>query len=364
MKDSAHSAAVTDLRRPGDDERVGPVAPAIVTAAIPPGDANLGLTADEELMKSLSVKDCASSVTFTPSGEQFAIAHGGQRAVIVEVGGGIRCYDVDGRPVLDPYPEHALCDGGHGTPLIPWPNRLGDGRYRFDGSDHQLSLTEPKLGNAIHGLLRWQPWRWLEHQPERVAVGARLYPQPGYPFALDVRIEYELGDDGLVVRTAAANFGERACPFGSGQHPYLSPGRGTVDECVLEFEAATQLLTDERQLPVGRESVRGGALDFASARQIGDLQIDAAFSDLARDDSGRATVRLTGPDGATVELWADSSYSVIQLFTGDTLAPERRRLGLAAEPMTCPPNAFQTGEGLLRLEPGDAVTSVWGVRLH
>jgi aldose 1-epimerase len=303
-------------------------------------------------------------MTFTPSGEQFAIARGGQRAVIVEVGGGVRCYDVDGRPVLDPYAEHAMSDGGHGAPLIPWPNRLADGRYSFDGRDQQLPLTEPKLGNAIHGLVRWTPWRRLEHEPERVSVGTRIYPQTGYPFALDVRIEYSLDEAGLLVRTSATNFGEQACPFGSGQHPYLSPGTGTVDDCVLQFEAATQLVTDERQLPVGREPVGGGAFDFASGRPIGALEIDTAFTDLARDESGRATVSLTGADGATVELWADSSYPVIQLYTGDTLAPERRRLGLAAEPMTCPPNAFRSGDGLIRLEPGETVASEWGVRLR
>jgi aldose 1-epimerase len=303
-------------------------------------------------------------MTFTPSGEQFEIAHAAQRAVIVEVGGGIRCYDVDGRPVLDPYPVDAMCDGGHGAPLIPWPNRLGDGRYEFDGSTYQLELTEPKLGNAIHGLLRWRPWRCLERGPDRVAVGTRLYPQSGYPFGLEVRIDYSLSDDGLLVRTSATNIGDRACPFGSGQHPYLSPGAGFVDECVLQFAAGERLLTDERQLPVGREPVRGTEWDFAGGRPIGDQLIDTAFTDLGRDSEGRATVRLTGTDGATAELWADSGYSVIQLFTGDTLAPERRRLGLAAEPMTCPANAFQTGEGLRRVEPGETVANTWGVRLR
>jgi aldose 1-epimerase len=332
---------------------------------IAPGIGNRDVTTDEELPKSRDVGDCAPPVTFTPSGEQFAIVHPpDQRAVIVEVGGGIRCYDVAGRPVLDPYSVDAMSDGGHGAPLIPWPNRLADGRYEFDGGSHQLPLTEPKLGNAIHGLLRWRPWRCLERGSDRVTVGTRVYPQTGYPFALEVQIDYSLSDDGLVVRTSATNIGDRACPFGSGQHPYLSPGTGTLDPCVLEFSAGTRLITDERQLPVGREPVSGTEWDFAGGRALGDLVIDTAFTDLARDSEDRATVRLTGTDGATVELWADSSYSVIQLFTGDTLAPDRRRLGLAAEPMTCPANAFQTGEGLLRVEPGETVASTWGVRLR
>ena len=58
-----------------------------------------------------------------------------QRATLVEVGGAIREYHMDGRPVIEPF---RVADGAHGAPLVPWPNRLGGGRYRFDGRDHQL----------------------------------------------------------------------------------------------------------------------------------------------------------------------------------------------------------------------------------
>jgi aldose 1-epimerase len=299
-----------------------------------------------------------------PSGEQFAIACGEQRAIVVEVGGGVRSYDVGSRPVLDPYPAHAICDGAHGAPLIPWPNRLAGGRYRFEGLDHQLALTEPEQGNAIHGLLRWRPWRALEHEGHRVVVGTRLYPTPGYPFALEVTVAYELGDTGLLVQTSATNVGEQACPYGSGQHPYLSPGSGTLDDCLLALDARTRIVTDEREVPTSVAPVDGTVLDFRRPTRIGGLEIDTGFTDLARDADGRATVRLSAPDGAAVELWADDTYSVIQLYTGDTLAPGRRRLGLAAEPMTCPPNAFQSGEGVVRLEPGDSLLSSWGVGLR
>src|SRR5436189_463564 len=116
-----------------------------------------------------------------PSGVQFEIAYGEQRATIVEVGGGVRAYEVGGRSVLDPYPIEAMCDGAHGAPLIPWPNRLADGRYRFDGVDHQVALTEPEKRNAIHGLLRWRPWRAAERERSRVAMQATLHPMQGYP---------------------------------------------------------------------------------------------------------------------------------------------------------------------------------------
>jgi aldose 1-epimerase len=303
-------------------------------------------------------------LTLVPSGEQFEIARGPQRATIVEVGGGIRSYEVDSRPVLDPYDLHEMCDGAHGEPLVPWPNRLADGQYRFDGNEYQLALTEPAQRNAIHGLLRWWLWRAREHEPDRVVIGTRLYPLQGYPFALDVAIAYELTDAGLRVHTSVTNIGDRACPFGSGHHPYLSPGTGRLDDCELRFDAQTRILTDERQIPAGDEPVAGTPVDFKAGRRIGVLEIDDAFTGLGRDDAGRATVTLTGPDGAAVELWADRSYEVIQLYTGHTLAPGRRRLGLAAEPMTCPANAFQNGDRVVRIEPGETVASVWGVGLR
>jgi aldose 1-epimerase len=300
-----------------------------------------------------------------PSGEQFEIAHGEQRATVVEVGGGVREYSVAGRPVLEPYAREAMCDGAHGAVLIPWPNRLADGRYHFDGVDHRLALSEPDRRNAIHGLLRWQSWRALEREPDRVVMGIGLHPTPGYPFALDVRIAYQLDDAGLTVATQATNVGEHACPYGAGQHPYLSPGDGSIDDCTLLVAAATRIVTDpERQIPSGSEPVAGTPFDFHAGKRLGDLRIDCAFTDLARDEDGRALARLSAPDGGSVELWVDESYTVLEIYTGDTLSPPRRRHGLAVEPMTCWPNAFQNGHGLVALEPGRSLSARWGVALR
>ncbi|HTA14910.1 MAG TPA: aldose 1-epimerase family protein [Solirubrobacteraceae bacterium] len=303
-------------------------------------------------------------MTLAPSGEQFEIVRGEQRAVIVEVGGGVRAYSVAARPVLQSYPIEEICDGAHGAPLIPWPNRLADGRYRFDGVDHELALSEPAKRNAIHGLLRWRPWQASEREPSRVVMSTRLHPQPGYPFALEVSVAYELGEEGLTVMTDAVNIGERACPYGAGQHPYISPGEGLLDDCLLELPARTRVLTDdERQLPTGREAVEHGELDFRKPRRLGDIRIDSAFTDLTRDAAGRALSRLSRPDGSCVELWVDEHHPFIEVFTGDTLAPSRARRGLAIEPMTCAPNAFQSGDGLIRLEAGQSSRTVWGVRV-
>lgn len=300
-----------------------------------------------------------------PSGEQFELVSGEQRATIVEVGGGIRSYDWGDRPVLHPYDLDAMCDGAHGAPLVPWPNRLADGHYRFDGVDHQIALTEPEKHNAIHGFLLWRSWHAVGRSQGRIVMATRLHPLQGYPFALDVRVEYALDDGGLTVRTTTTNIGDRTCPYGCGQHPYLSPGTGLVDDCTLELAAATRVCTDEqRQLPTGTEPVDGTPFDFRTGRKLGNQAVDFAFTDLTRDDDGRAWVRLTGPDGRTAELWVDATYPLVEIFTADDLAPDRRRRGLGTEPMTCPPNAFATGDRVLALEPGEAVTTAWGARLR
>ena len=299
-----------------------------------------------------------------PSGEQFEISAGEQKATIVEVGGGIRTYEAGGRPVLESYPVDEICDGAHGAQLVPWPNRLAGGRYEFDGRKLQVSLTEPEKNNAIHGFLLWRPWQASEVEADRVVLGTRIHPSPGYPFRLDVSVEYSISGEGLSVATTVSNTGDHVLPYGHGQHPYLSPGEGLIDDCELQLAGRVRVDTDTgRQLPTGTEPVGSTPFDFLEPRRLGSLAIDFAFTDLVRDDSGRAWTRLKGPDGATAEIWVDESYPYVETYTGDTLAEARARRGLGTEPMTCAPDAFNSGEGLLRIEPGESFTSTWGARL-
>ncbi|MFP5346467.1 MAG: aldose 1-epimerase family protein [Actinomycetes bacterium] len=299
-----------------------------------------------------------------PSGTQFELTRGDQRAVVVEVGGGVRRYEVGDREVLHPYDRDAMCDGAHGAPLIPWPNRLADGRYSFDGNDYQVALTEPEKHNAIHGFLRWRSWQASEQSGDQVVMTTTLYPLTGYLFALHVDIEYALSDAGLTVRTTTTNVGDAAAPYACGQHPYLSPGSGILDPCTLRLDAATRIDTDdERQLPTGTEPVEGTAYDFRKPREIGDLAIDYAFKDLTRDGDGRAWARLTGTDGRTCGLWVDESYPYLEIYTADTLSEQRRRTGLGCEPMTGPPNALGSGTDVVRLDPGQTHVTTWGACL-
>jgi aldose 1-epimerase len=297
-----------------------------------------------------------------PSGEQHEIRHGAQHAVVVEVGGGLRIYEQAGMSLLDGYEGHEMCGGGRGQPLIPWPNRVRDGRYEFAGVGHQLDLTEPAAHNAIHGLVRWANWRVAERAPDRVLIEHLLHPQPGWPTALHVQIEYSLGADGLAVTTRATNVGDQPCPYGAGQHPYLTLGAESIDSLVVRAPGHTFLESDQRGIPTGRREVRGTQFDYTRPRKLGADKLDTGYTDLEGDPDGRSRVRIETTDGSrAATLWMDAAYGYLMLFTGDTLPAAERRRGLAVEPMTCAPNALQSGEGIVVLERGDSHTASWGI---
>jgi aldose 1-epimerase len=233
--------------------------------------------------------------------------------------------------------------------------------YEFGGGWHQLPLNEPESRNAIHGLVRWVAWSVSAGEADRVVMEHTLHPQPGYPFSLALGIEYSLSDAGLRVTTTATNVGREACPYGSGAHPYLTVGTNTVDTAVLRAPGRTILQADERGLPMSTERVESTEYDFLSAKPIAATEIDNTFTDLDRGDDGLARVELRHPDGkAKVSLWLDETYPYLTLFTGDT-QPSVERRSLAVEPITCPPNAFRTGDSVLVLEPGESTASTWGI---
>jgi aldose 1-epimerase len=290
------------------------------------------------------------------------IRHGDREAAVVEVGGALRRFTVGGVDVLDGYDIDDRCTGARGQTLLPWPNRLRDGAYSFGGDEQQLPLSEPGKHNAIHGLIRWTNFDVAELGDDSVTMVHVLHPQPGYPFMLDVRIAYRLGPEGLTVTTTAANLGGGPAPYGTGAHPYLRLPMPAVNGATLQAPGAVRLVTDDRGIPVDTTPVDGTSDDFRTPQRIGDAQLDTGFTSLVRDSEGRAWVRLSDDEGNEVALWCDDRHPFLMLFTGDSLPqPSRRRTGLGVEPMTCAPNAFQSGDGLVTLQPGERHTSTWGI---
>jgi aldose 1-epimerase len=298
-----------------------------------------------------------------PSGAQVELCYADQQATVVEVGGGLRSYEVAGRAVLDGYDRWAMCTGGRGQLLMPWPNRLADGRYEFDGGVQQLALTEPVEHHAIHGLTRWASWQLTQTDAASAVAEYLLRPQPGYPFTLRCAATYQLGPDGLAVEMRVTNVDGRPVPCGLGAHPYLLVGGAGVDAARLQVPGRTRLVTDDRGIPVGREDVAGTRYDFREPRPVADLVIDTAYTDLIRDPDGFVRVGVGMPDGPLVVLWADGSWPYVQVFTGDTLAPAERRRSLAVEPMTCPPDAFNRAGERPLLGPAETLIGRWGIQV-
>ena len=297
------------------------------------------------------------------SGSQFEISFGEYRATIASVGASLRSLSHAGRDLIVPFEADELRPKSRGVTLAPWPNRIDGGRYTFAGVDYELPLTEPRRGNALHGLACWLDYQEIEHEESFVTLAAEIVPQEGYPFRLLMRVRFELGENGLATTVTASNIGSDAAPYGTAPHPYLVAGEGRVDDWSLELPATEVLtVTEDRLIPIEVVDVVGhaeGAFDFRINRAIGDVFIDHAFTSLIADDSGRAVVRVTTVDGSGVEMsWGDE-LPWVQLHTADLPDAEISRLGLAVEPMTCPPDAFNSGVDLIVIEPGASSTASW-----
>jgi aldose 1-epimerase len=297
----------------------------------------------------------------TLSGNQYEISAGPYEAIVTEQGGTLRTLVHDGRPLILSHEADEPVPAAAGQLLAPWPNRIDHGRYSFGGESHSLPINEGDLDNAIHGLVRFESWAAAEHEPHRVRLTHRLLGHSGYPFRLDLTVEYTLdAAGGLTVRQSAHNAGSRVAPYGHGAHPYLTLGR-PLDECELLVTAGRYLEIDERAVPE-RETreVTGTPYDFRTPRRIGDTAINNPYTALDHDDDGRAWVRLR--DGErSVALWAGEGHPWLEIYTRDEVTDETRRTGLGAEPMTCPPNSFVTGTDLIALKPGEDTTGLWGI---
>jgi aldose 1-epimerase len=194
-----------------------------------------------------------------------------------------------------------------------------------------------------------------------VAFELFLRPRPGYPFPLRLEVAYELTGEGLEVVLAAENVGDAAAPFGTGLHPYFAASAGRVDRDRLQLPAGFRLAVDDALIPTGeRLPVVGTAYDFRAPRAIGALALDDCFTDLERDGDGLARIRLTG-ERREITVWMDNAFGHVQLFTGDGLPEPERRRSVAIEPMTCAPDAFNSGDGLIVLAPGERVRARFGM---
>jgi len=294
---------------------------------------------------------------------QYLLRHGAAEVVIAEVGATLRSYrdgDVD---VVSPFSLGEFAPSASGQVLAPWPNRLAGGTYSFAGKEITAPLDDRRHGAAIHGLVRWRPWSVVAAAQNRVTLELMVHATPAYPFSVIMEVDYHLSRHGLQVTSSATNVGEEACPFGMGFHPYLAVGV-SVDAAELHLPATSTLEVNKALIPTGNTvEVEGTNRDFRSPSPIGVTKLDTTYTNLIRESDGRCVVTLHDRwRGRSTAVWMDEQFTCVQVFTGDTIHDEqRRRKAVAIEPMTCPPNAFNSGEELIVLEPGHFWSGQWGI---
>lgn len=308
-------------------------------------------------------------------------------AVISPIGASLVRFSVGDRPVVVPM------NAFDGAVLAPWPNRIDGGRFDFAGASHQLPITEPELGNALHGLVADVEWSVVERTESTVSLEYTLEATEGYPFEFALQVDFELTEAELRMRARALNTGSGPAPFGFGFHPWVSAGASAedaggpehdclVDEAQLVIPAAHWYETNERLIPTAVRPFDDGTAvpadhvsddsacmvckDFRALRLIGGTVLDDAFGQPRRGDDGWSRARLKGTDLREVVVGMGPGFRAWQTCAGDGLDEDLARRAIAIEPMTCPPNAFAAGEAGVDfdvVDPGDELAVGWSIAL-
>jgi aldose 1-epimerase len=301
-----------------------------------------------------------------PTGEQFVLetttSSGELQATITSLAAGIRTLTLGGVDLVPSFGEDQSPPSGSGIVLVPWPNRIRDGKWTHGDVEHQLAITEPKLNNAIHGLLRYTAYTPVAKERDSVTLAATVYPQSGYPYLLDTAVHYELMSDGLKVTHFIENAGAEPAPVAIGTHPFLKIGDVPTADLELRLSAHSHFEVDDRLLPVAEVPVDGTQWDFRDGRPVSEFPLDDAFGEVTGDD-GEVEHTLTAPDGRSVGIWADEDFAYVQVFTTTTKYPGED-FAVAVEPMTAPAEAFNSGRGLRWLDPGEQWKASWGIRFR
>lgn len=286
---------------------------------------------------------------------------GDYTAVVDTLGATLCSVSHRSRPLILPQTPGTPTVDYRGVVCVPWPNRLANGSYVFEGNRYEVPVTEPARSTALHGLGYAREWEVLTQSDAEAVLALQFGSDPGYPYNVRVEAHYKLAESGLSARILAVNKGYTPAPYGSCPHPYLVAGPGLVDDWTLQLDAGRYMeVASDRLLPVGLANVDSGPFDFRSGRTIGSTVIDNAFTSVTAAD-GRWEARLTASDGHGVAISWDPLAKWVQICTADAVdaAP---RAGLAVEPMDCAPDAFNSRADLLVLPPNGMHPLKWSLR--
>jgi aldose 1-epimerase len=261
-----------------------------------------------------------------------------------EIGGSILSLMHAGRAILRPTPEQAVTERAVRRtacfPLIPYANRIADGRFTWDGRLHRLAENFPASPHPLHGIGWRRAWSVvsagagnctlrLEHRPRR--------DEQDWPFAFDAEQKISLSAAGLQVELSVSNAHARPAPLGLGLHP-LFPRRGGE---TLIFDAGGAWCNGADMLPAAR--VNGDLWDHSAGQAIGAQNLDNDFF------TWRGTARIESEHFPSIRISASSAFSCLRVFT-----PSDKDF-FAVEPVTHCTDAINRDRGreLLLVQPGE-----------
>ena len=301
----------------------------------------------------------------TATGTPLILERGTVRAELGTVAALLRSLTVDGVALVEHTPADQPPAFGNGIVLVPWPNRVRDARWLLDDEPQLLDITEVARGGALHGLLRFTDYAVREQTQDAVTLGALIAPQHGWPFLVDTWVRYALESDGIAVTHGARNLSARPAPWAVGTHPFLRVGDVPVEQLDADGARRDVLRGRRAAQPCRREPVTPQT-DLRTPRVVGELELDTAYGTLTHAaPAGRRgdSAWLDAPDGSRTTLWQDLDWGYLQVFTTDSF-PRDGVLGraVAVEPMTAPPDALNSGQSLVWIEPDASWEGSWGLR--
>ena len=257
--------------------------------------------------------------------------------------------------------------GGQGDVLIPFPGRVRDGKYTFEGKTYQMPTNDKDGPNAIHGFLRAARWVCLVKNEFSATFITTLNAEahPGYPFSINATLTYAVRETGMDCVFTLENIGKTNAPTAAGFHPYFTVGSEQIDLDTLEIPMQSTLEMVDL-LPTGTIlPVDDTPFDFRQPRLIGDTAFNTCYLNPIRDSDGYLRLRLGTTDGGRgITVKMDKAFNYVVLYSGDPLPPSHRRRSLAIEPMTCAADGFNHAEwGVKSLAPGESFTGAWGVEV-
>ncbi len=237
-----------------------------------------------------------------------------------------------------------------GSVLAPWPNRLSNGKYSYRGRNFTVPINESSRNNAIHGLVAEVSWLVSRRTQSSITFEYKLNSPKVYPGILNLFAHYKLSNYTCEIKIEAKNIGKYPAPYGVSIHTYFVIGKPQKNNQIfLTLPCSKYVKVDKKRLlPIRICSVMDTQYNFLLSRRIANLSIDHAFK---YSTGYPKSVILKDHTGAGIALHFDRETQWIQVHTADRCLGPDSRMAIAIEPMTCPPDAFNSGLNLIDLAP-------------